>query len=114
MKIDANEILAKMRADADSDWPALLLRDLQHLPVVDEAVLARANEPRNITIGRLTAGESRVLAAYSYGLDQGMIAAVFDISVWTVRDHLKAARVKLGAKTTGHAACVAIRKGLIQ
>lgn len=113
-KSHGDDTVARMRADQESDWPTRLMNTLADAPLVDEEWLGRTNLPCNARHGDLTPSEMKVLAAASYGLEATMIADLYEISFFTVKDHLKAARVKLRAKNTAHACCIAIRQGIIQ
>lgn len=110
----ADDNLARMRDNRESDWPSRLLHDLTDAPLIDEEWLDRANHPSNMLHPDLSPAELRVLEAASYGLEASMIADLYGISFFTVNDHLKAARVKLRAKNTTHACCVAVRQGVIR
>jgi len=54
-----------------------------------------------------------VLQAVSFGLDRNGVAAVYNLSPFTVTEQLKAARRALRAKNTTHAVAEALRQGLI-
>lgn len=61
----------------------------------------------------LSQRELLALQCIAAGCSAKMAATVIGVSRETVRFHLTAARYKLNAKTTAHAACEAIRIGLI-
>lgn len=61
----------------------------------------------------LTRRELEVLAHASNGLSNQEIAERLFISTETVRSHVAHARAKLGCHSRGHAACEALRRGLI-
>lgn len=84
-----------MRDDEESDWWVRLLDDM-----------AQTENP-------LTPTEARVLACVSRGMLASQTAEVLGVTVTSVAQHVKMARRKLQAKTTTHAACEAIRLGLI-
>lgn len=69
-------------------------------------------EPR-VVVTALTSAECRALnalAEHGYGTNA---AKSLGLSSHTVRDQLKAARRKLGARNTTHAVAISIRNGLI-
>jgi DNA-binding CsgD family transcriptional regulator len=96
VEYDADEILARMRADRESAWPDKLLDALARLPSVE-----------------LTAMELRCLLYASHGLEADETATVRGVALETVRGQLKQARRKLAAKNTAHAVAIALRAGLI-
>jgi DNA-binding CsgD family transcriptional regulator len=61
----------------------------------------------------LTAREKQALGLVSHGLTQKAAAAEMNYSVQYVDDLLEYVRIKLDVKTTLHACCEAIRKGII-
>lgn len=67
-------------------------------------------DPRSVP---LTRREIEVLALAADGLSNAEIAERLFVSVETVRSHVAHARAKLGAHSRGHAACEALRRGLI-
>jgi DNA-binding NarL/FixJ family response regulator len=109
---DADEILARMRDDRDSNWVEALTERLRDAPVVPEKGLS--TYVRTNGNPQLTAAETRVLTAASHGLTNEMVAELLGISTQTVKTLLKLARLRLRAKSTTHACCVAIRQGLIR
>ena len=63
---------------------------------------------------KLTPQQLLVLQYFSRGLKTNTeVGEAMGISMWTVDSHLRLARKRLRAKTTTHACCEAIRKGLI-
>lgn len=109
---DADEIIVRMRADHDSDWPTRLLRNIGRRPLIDESAI------RNGTTapGRrgLSESELRVLEAFSRGMTAEMAAELLGVSPETVKTQVKSARYRLRAKNTTHACCEALRLGLIK
>jgi DNA-binding NarL/FixJ family response regulator len=61
----------------------------------------------------LSPSEIRVLKCMSNGLTIGMTAEMLVLSNETIQSQTASARLKLGAKNTMHACCIALRKGLI-
>ena len=61
----------------------------------------------------LTDRQVEVLTGYAQGHDTPVIAHQMQISVQSVRDHLKAAMVRLGAPNGTNAICRAIGLGLL-
>jgi DNA-binding CsgD family transcriptional regulator len=107
---DPDEILKKMRKDADSDWPERLLKAIENVQLLtDEKRIdsARKNEHP------LTETELNVLRCASVGLTYRMTADITDRSLATVQTHAKGAIFKLKAKNMTHAVSIALRKGLI-
>lgn len=98
MGYDADELLRKMIADTDSDWPDRILRSMWR--------------PRS-TEHPLSVAELEALTAVSNGLTSRMAGELLIKEEETIRSQLKAARMKLRAKNTTHACCMAIRQGLI-
>lgn len=62
----------------------------------------------------LSLTEALMLQALADGASPAKIAREFEITLNTVRDHLKGARAKLGAKHTTHAVALAWRQGSIR
>jgi DNA-binding CsgD family transcriptional regulator len=93
--MSADETLARMRDDADSDWPYRLLS------AIDRA------EPKP------SPAELRVVLAISHGLTEQMTAETLDIGFETVKWHTKMLRRRIGAKNTVHLCCIALREGWI-
>jgi DNA-binding NarL/FixJ family response regulator len=62
----------------------------------------------------LTPQQARVLEAMSRGLNRHETAELLGISVESTKTHLKLATRALRAKTTTHACCEALRRGLIR
>lgn len=107
--------IERMRTDTDSDWPTRLLANIAKLPVVmDERDIDNLPDwfLRNPTL-ELTAHELLMVGLYSRGLSSQMIADSFDVKISTVQCQFKVIRYKLRAKNTAHAACEALRRGLI-
>lgn len=96
-KPDPDEILARMRADRESDWPDRLL----------------ARMTRTSYQLQLTEPEAAALTCASRGLSADEAAIILGKEPATVKDQLASSRRKLRAKNTCHAACEAIRQGLI-
>lgn len=88
-------------------WPDPDLRD----DALERLAARVAVQPDKAT---LTDAEKRVLEAVSHGLGGQGAADALGIGFETVKDRLKQARRALAAKDTTHAACEAIRQGLIQ
>lgn len=109
---DADQILARLRTDPETD-SGRLLDDLRKAPLVPERWLSRLPDGARPE-GPLSASQVRALQAASHGLTARLSADLFDIAYDTVRDQLKAARFALRAKNTTHAVAIALRQGLIQ
>ncbi len=62
----------------------------------------------------LTRAELDVLQLYADGLTPAEVAAKRWVSELTVKGQMKRARRKLGVRLTGHAAVIAMRRGLIR
>jgi DNA-binding CsgD family transcriptional regulator len=62
---------------------------------------------------RLSPGETRVLAYAAAGYSVPQSARLLERSPETLKEQLKNAREKLGARNTTHAVAIAIRRGLI-
>ena len=79
---------------------------------VDEEVLAASlrEEPSHA----LSPRELQVVTGVSYGLSNRMIGELYGISTHTAQSHLRRAHFKLKAKNRTHAACEALRRGLIK
>lgn len=95
---DADEVLRRMIADADSDWPDRILNSVWAIGFTTHAV-SRA--------------EIEVLNAISHGLTTDMVAELLVKEASTVKSQLKSARMKLCAKNTTHAVAMGLRQGLI-
>jgi DNA-binding CsgD family transcriptional regulator len=61
----------------------------------------------------LTAREVDVLRCASHGLTEELTADTLGIVAGTVSHHRDTARLRLRAKNTTHACCIALRAGLI-
>ena len=107
-----DEILGRMRADHESDWPWRLLRSISRRPLVDESELRTGSAW--VRPGDLSPSELRVLEAISRGLTIEMAADVLGVGHETVKSQIKSARYRLKAKNITHACCEAIRLGLIK
>lgn len=59
--------------------------------------------------GVLTPREREVLSLIASGMNAGEVAGQLFLSPLTVRTHVRNAKVKLGASTTGHAIAIALR-----
>jgi DNA-binding CsgD family transcriptional regulator len=95
----ADDILARMRADTESDWPTRLM----------VAVLGA-----DTTAGtQVTPAEVNVLRCLSQGTGIDGAADLLSKSEWTIRDQILSARRRLRAKDNAHAVALAIRQGLI-
>jgi DNA-binding NarL/FixJ family response regulator len=93
-----------------SPIPDKLLRNLGRAHILEEG------EPINrqhLDERPLTATELDVIRWVSHGLEDKMIAEVTGRSHYSVKDSLKYALRKLRAKNRSHAACIALRQGLI-
>ena len=64
-------------------------------------------------VPKLTAPQQAVLRLLSHGFTQGEIAKRLKRSSATVNDHFEAARAKLGARNSHHAAMIAMRLHLL-
>lgn len=106
---DPDEILARMRADRESDWTTRLMHDLADRPLLDEEALEAPNPCRTA----LSPSELRTLEAISRGLTVEMAGQLLCLSADTIKTQLKGARYRLRAKNTLQACCEAIRLGLI-
>jgi DNA-binding CsgD family transcriptional regulator len=69
---------------------------------------------RQPTATGLTPRGQQILQLLADGHTQVTVAAHLYIEVSTVKEHLKVARQRLGARTTVHAVATAIRQGTIQ
>jgi DNA-binding CsgD family transcriptional regulator len=96
--MSADETLARMRDDADSDWPYRLLSAIDRVPP------ERADA---------SPAELRVVSALSHGLTERMTADALDIGFETVKWHTRMVRRRIGAKNTVHLCCIALREGWI-
>lgn len=111
MTPDPDEILARMRADTESDWPARLLHDLAAAPLVEASDLRFS--ARRVDDTPLSPAEMKVVTALSHGLSYDEAAAALGLAVDTVKTHLQIARRKLRAKNTVHLCAIALRRTLI-
>jgi DNA-binding CsgD family transcriptional regulator len=80
-----------------------------HLAMLFRQTLEAANTPP-----LLTAREREVLGLVALGETLGSIAERLTLTHGTVRDHARAARAKLSARTLAQATAVAVRDGHIQ
>lgn len=92
---DPDAILARMRADRDSDWPLRLAAR-----IADEPAL-------------LTGREALVLRCASVGLTIEQTADALGLTRQTIEHHRDSGRLRLRAKNTPHAVALALRQGLI-
>lgn len=91
----ADVLLHRMRRDEGSAWVDRLLDNMERWP------------------SPLSPREREVLRCASVGLTEAQTADMCGRSVDTIKNQLTSARRKLLAKNTAHAACEAIRLGLI-
>jgi DNA-binding NarL/FixJ family response regulator len=77
----------------------------------NEELLARANQ--DVPSEKLTPRESDVLRSLAKGYGNKIIARELDISVGTVKTHIKAVFEKLGATARTHAVVLATQRGII-
>lgn len=97
--------------DYASYIPERLLRSLDAAELVPESEIdARVQSGRS---RELTAREKEALTWISHGLGERETAELMGIKIETVKLTLKKARYRLRTKNTAHAACEAIRRGLI-
>lgn len=68
---------------------------------------------RNLNGSSLTQRESEVLALLATGVSNKRIALTLDISVGTVKTHVKSLFIKLGATARTHAVVLAGQRGLV-
>ncbi len=61
----------------------------------------------------LSPRETEALRALAGGLLQKQVARKLDVSLYTVKDHLRLCRLKLGAKTNTEAAVIAKERGIL-
>lgn len=71
------------------------------------------SDKRNTNVAQLTSRERDVLSWVAVGATGPEIAATLGISEYTVADHLKNARLKLGTRNNAHSVAVALRSGQI-
>lgn len=90
----ADVLIGRMRRE-DSGWVDRLLDNMERWP------------------SPLSRRETEVLQCASVGLTIPQTADVYGRSAQTIKTQLESARRKLCAKNTAHAACEAIRLGLI-
>ena len=90
--------------------PDKLLRNLGRAQIfAPDDPLLRASIER----GTITPTEIRVVQWISVGLGDQDIADEMGRSVWTVKSQVCSVMRKLRAKNRGHAACIALREGII-
>lgn len=99
--------------EGDLVLPERLLSRMADAPIVDESTLDSETHPGPWTQPLLTKAEVRVLQCLSVGLGASGAADVLGVSWNTVNTQSKCARIKLRAKNTVHACCIAIAEGLI-
>jgi DNA-binding NarL/FixJ family response regulator len=61
----------------------------------------------------LTTREIQVLRAVSSGLSNKLVASHLEISLSTVKAHLKSILLKLGANDRTHAVMIALKRGIL-
>ena len=94
--------LVRMERGADGykdKLPPKLIAAIQDAPLVDEESLGPILPISPI---RLSVRECEVVLFLSHGASYSRTAKELDISVETVKSHIKQAKQKLGAKTTSH------------
>ena len=98
-----------MRIDREHRWPARLAAAIRvgFPPQRADARRSSAGVPL------VTAAEARSLQMISYGLTYSMAAELLGLSTHTIRDQVRSARHRLGAKNATHAVALAIRAGVI-
>lgn len=110
---DADKLLAQARADRDSDWPYQLLANIHTAPLIPEHQIEKYVSKTRGRSEHLTDNQKLVLMYASRGLREQEIADVTCLTKRAVADRLRECRTKMAGKTTTHAACNAIREGLI-
>lgn len=108
----ANDNVAAMRADQESDWPDRLLSFMATMPLLTEE---EVDEGRSAVIGglALTRAELEVLRHLAHGLNETQVTQVMRKSRDSVKSFVRQAKAKLEALSTPHAVAIAIRRGLI-
>jgi|SRR5215469_8980802 len=107
---DPDEILKKMRADKESDWPDKLLKALAGARLLTEEKRIYLASKREVPLTRI---ELNVLQCSSVGLTAQMTADLTYRSIETINRHRQMAIFKLQAKNVTHAVAIALREGLI-
>ena len=74
---------------------------------------AAADTTAGFRVGQLSPRETEVLRHLAAGVQTDHIAQLLDISVHTVRNHIRGLRTKLGARTKLDAVVIAMREGLL-
>lgn len=92
------------------DMPLKLMRHLQAAPLVDELTIDRAKGKGRPT---LTRRRLDMLAMVADGLLDKQIAVRCEVTVTTVKSHLRAVYAVLGARNRAHAVHIAHRDGLL-
>jgi len=106
--------LVRMEQGADGykdKLPPKLIAAIQNAPLVDEESLGPILPIRPEI---LSVREREVVLFLSHGASHKRTAKELDISVETVKSHLKTAKGKLGAKTTLHLIRLALEGGQIE
>lgn len=102
---------------ARSASPAVLLSGLrqaqQHRRYLDPTVSALAETAPPVTTGSLSAREFQVLGWVSCGASSSEIAAQLQVSIETVRSHIKSVFSKLGVRDRAHAVARAYQFGIL-
>lgn len=92
-----------------------LLAILEHTPYVPAELIGETSRVTPTRRQRpLTGPEIQVVECLSYGLTTEMAGEVLGRAPDTVREQLRVARAKLGAKNQAHAVALALRQGLIR
>jgi len=71
-------------------------------------------DKKRLQVAQLTVRERDVLTWVAVGATGPEIAVTLGISEYTVADHLKNARLKLGTRNNAHSVAVALRTGQIK
>lgn len=116
---DPDEILARWLDDEDRRDEAFfrlakVLSEAAIIPedLVTQHVIAYGSYKARRT-PELSPIELRVIEAFSYGLEYRMVADLLDLSLESIKGHMRAIRYKLCAKNTVHAVAIALRNGVI-
>lgn len=100
------EVVRRVHAGGSSVPPQLL-------GVILEDLFAPHPEPLTAPLDRLTARQIEVLGLLVDGLDPEAIADALDLSIHTVRTHVKEILRRLGVHSSLEAVSVALRSGLV-
>ncbi len=87
--------------------PEDLLHAIGEAPLVEESSLPVISET-------LSDRERQVIDAVSHGMTNPMVAEHLGLALDTVKTHAKHVQAKLKAKNRTHAACIALREGVIK